>query len=143
MVAVMAVPDECQPGDVEFALAWQLSEGHLVGQLRARNIGRGACRLSGKPALVPLAVDGTDLGAQTVITLEYIAPGYLVLPPGGTAVAHVGWAGWDGPPASGRVIVRWQAGQQEIRADGPTQPAPPPAGGATNLWTTRFTHDRL
>ncbi len=134
----MTVPDECRPEDVEFALTWELSAGRLVGQLRARNIGRRACRLSGKPALVVLGLDGGDLGAQTVVTLEWVEPGYLVLEAGDSAVANVGWAGWDGPPASGRVIVKWPGGQREVLASGPAQPGPA-EGGATNLWTSRFT----
>jgi Protein of unknown function (DUF4232) len=137
MMSVMTSP-ECEPEDLEFALTWTPAGRGLTGRLQARNVGQRACRLSGKPVLVPLAPDGTELAAQTVITLELRAPGYVLLGPGDSAVADVGWAGWNGPPASGRMLVRWPGGQQDFRTAGPPQPEPAP-DGATNLWSSWFT----
>jgi hypothetical protein len=60
----------------------------------------------------------------------------FVLAPGERARAPVGWGGWDGPPASGKVLVTWAGGQTQVTADGPVQPEAD--GPATNLWSSWF-----
>lgn len=132
------IPDECQPEDLEFALTWTPADGGLTGQLEARNVGQRACRLSGKPTLVPIGLDGAELDARTVVTLEFRDPGYVLLEPGDSAVADVGWAGWDGEPASGRLVVGWPGGRREIAVSGPPHPESS-ADRPTNLWSSWFT----
>ena len=127
---------EAQPTEVEFRLSWWPESGHLTGELEARNIGTRVVRLSGKPTLTPTGVDGRPLDAELVVSLELRLPGYVELAPGGRARASVGWAGWDGPPSSGKVIIGWQGGQEEVTAQGPRQPGS--AGPPTNLWSSWF-----
>ena len=79
-------------------------------------------RLSHKPRLIPIGVNGQPLSAETIVTLEFRPPGYVVLGPGERARARVGWGGWDGPAPSGRVLVAWDGGRQEVIAEGPRQP---------------------
>jgi hypothetical protein len=93
-------------------------------------------RLSGKPLLTPIGTDGVPLDAKTVVTLELRLPGYVELAPGERAMARVGWGGWDGAPASGKVIVHWRGENVELIADGPRQPESD--GPTTNLWTSWF-----
>ena len=62
------------------------------------------------------------LPAETVITLEMIHPGYVVLQPGARATAPVGWGSWCGPPASARARVSWQGGATIADVRGPVQP---------------------
>ena len=95
-----------------------------------------SCAPLGKPALTPIGTDGQPLDAKSVVTLEARSPGYVELKPGERARSPVGWAGWDGPPCAGKVIVRWQGGQMEVNADGPRQPTR--RGPATNLYTSWF-----
>ena len=134
----MAEPDtpEAQPAEVEFSLAWRLEDGHLVGELEARNIGSRAIRLSGKPSLRPVGADGQPLDTGTVVSLELRLPGHVEVEPGRRARAAVGWAGWDGPPARGEVIVGWPGGHVVVTANGPRQPES--SGPATNLWSSWF-----
>jgi hypothetical protein len=126
---------EAAPEEVRIALVWRAdAEGRLVGELRLRNVSQRRIRLSGKPELIPLDAAGEPLGAQTVITLELRMPPYADVDPGQEAVAAIGWAGWSGPGASGRVLIRWPAGEATVTAQGPAQP--PATGPATNLWST-------
>ena len=92
---------------------------HLQGDLVAENVGGHACRLSGKPDVIPIGADGLPLDAGTVWTMEYRVPDHVVLSPGQRATAPVAWGGWDGPAASGRVIVTWPGGRKEIQVLGP------------------------
>jgi hypothetical protein len=128
---------EAAPRDVTFRLSWAERDGGLVGHLDAENVSDRAVRLSGKPGLVPLDEAGDPLGAKTIVTMELRLPGYAVLEPGQVARADVGWAGWDGTPASGRVLVRWEGGEAEVVADGPAQPVA--SGPATTLSSSWFT----
>lgn len=127
---------EARPTEVGFRLAWQLDDDELVGVLEAHNIGDRIIRLSGKPSLKPVGADGEVLATDMVVSLELRLPGHVEVPPGGRARAAVGWAGWDGPPASGQIIVEWPGGQVRVTAEGPRQPAS--SGPATNLWSSWF-----
>jgi hypothetical protein len=127
---------EAQPGQVTFALAWRAEGQRLDGDLEAVNVCDHTVRLSGKPWLRPLGVDGELLDTDSVVTAEMREPGYVELAPGESAKANVGWAGWAGPPASDHVIVEWQAGRADVAATGPRQPKS--QGPATNLWTSWF-----
>ncbi len=127
---------EAQPDDVAFRLSWRAESGHLTGELEATNVCDHAVRLSGKPGLTPIGIDGEALAAETTVTLELIPPGYVVLAPGERARAPVGWGGWDGPQASGTVLVTWAGGRAKVTADGPVQPEAD--GPATNLWSSWF-----
>jgi len=86
--------------------------------------------------LTPLGLDGELLAAETIVTLELRQPGFVELAPGERARTRVGWGGWDGPPASGTVLVTWAGGQTEVTAHGPVQPEAD--GPAVNLWTSWF-----
>ena len=76
------------------------------------------------------------LDAMTVVTAEFVVPGYVIVGPGKSVSADVGWAGWNGPDPSGDLVVRWPGGQATIRPEGPRRP--PANGPATNLWSTWF-----
>src|SRR5690349_1477223 len=96
---------EAGPDDLAFSLTWLPDGDTLTGELQARNVGNRRVRLSGKPILTPLDVDGQPLDTDTIQTLELVMPGYAELGPGETATARVGWAGWDGPAAGPAVRV--------------------------------------
>jgi hypothetical protein len=119
----MADEHEAIEADLAWSLAWSdTNGGGLRGRLIARNVSAHAVRLSGKPGLMPLDRDGAPLGPPTIVTLELRTPGYVVIEPGATVSAPVGWAGWDGAEPSGRVIVRWRGGEAVIAPDGPRRP---------------------
>jgi hypothetical protein len=127
---------EASPEDVTFALTWSAEEGALKGTLEARNVSEHRVRLSGKPRLSPLDADGQPLEAMAIATLEMRMPDYVELDPGESARSNVGWAGWDGPAASGIVAVEWRGGQVQVPVSGPHQPSG--TGPATNLWSSWF-----
>src|SRR5450759_2785286 len=108
--------------DLAMTVHWERGGAGLRGQVIARNIGARACRLAGKPAITPLALDGTALPAQTVITLEMLHPGYVVLQPGQRAAASLGWGSWCGQQAADRVRVNWGSGVAVADVHGPVQP---------------------
>src|SRR4051812_14636431 len=128
---------EARPGEVAFALSWWHADGRLLGDLEAHNISSHPVRLSGKPGLTPLGEDGQPVGAETIVTLEFRAPGYVELAPDERARTSVGWAGWNGRPAGGRVAIRWKGGQEVVTAAGPRQPVS--RGPSTHLSTSWFT----
>jgi hypothetical protein len=128
---------EARPDDLELSLAWDDDDvGRLVGELRARNISTTSVRLSGKPDLRPLGVDGTPLARHAVVTLEFRSPGYAEIGPGEHGSAPVGWAGWDGPRACGHVAVRLAGAEVIVSTSGPFQPTH--SGPPTNLWSSWF-----
>jgi hypothetical protein len=57
----MTEPPECGTEDVEFTLSWGDAGGALQGDLVAENVGGRACRLSGKPDVIPIGADGLPL----------------------------------------------------------------------------------
>jgi hypothetical protein len=126
-------PAECTPDQVEVGLSWQERGDALTGSVTVRNTGSRACRVSGKPAVIPLAADGSPLDVQTIITLELRIPDHVVLEPGQEGRAPVGWGGWDGPPAGDRAVVVWGAERHrtEVPVAGPRQPTS--RSGPTNL----------
>src|ERR1700712_5176877 len=127
---------EARSDDVAFTLTWQDEDGALKGVLEARNVSAGRVRLSNKPGLTPLDVDGNPLDAVAIISLELKIPAYVELDPGESATSNVGWAGWAGPAAGGVVLVEWPGGRAEVPAAGPRQPSA--SGPATNLWSSWF-----
>jgi hypothetical protein len=128
---------EAQSRDVQVTLSWHAdADGGLTGELRIRNVADRTVRLAGKPRLRPLGLHDEPLAAETVVTLELLLPGYVDIDPGEEAVTPVGWAGWDGEPASGEVRVEWPGGHATVTAQGPSQPSA--SGPATNLWSTWF-----
>jgi hypothetical protein len=133
----MTEPAEARPRDVQFVLAWHADEDRgLIGELRVRNISATSVMLGGKPAIQPLRTDGVPLDARTAMTLEFRPPGYVEIEPGEEAVAPVGWAGWNGPPASGDVLVQWPGGTSRVTVSGPHQPEA--SGPRTTLRSSWF-----
>ena len=72
----------CGPADLSVTVRWERDGGGLRGQVIAENTGGRACRLPGKPGIRPLGLDGRPLPVETVITLEWVSPGYVALEPG-------------------------------------------------------------
>jgi hypothetical protein len=125
----------CGPGDVSVTVRWEHDGGGLRGQVIAENTGSRACRLPGKPAVSPLRLDGSQLPVRTVITLEDMYPGYVILEPGQRAAAPVTWDAWDGDRASPRAQVTWQGGSATAQVQGPAQPASSyPPGNISSSW---------
>lgn len=126
-------PAECTPAEVDVALTWQEHGEGLTGSVTVRNTGPRACRVSGKPAVIPLAGDGSPLDVRTIITLELKIPDFVVAEPGRAVHAPVSWGAWDGPPAGDRAVVTWGAERQrtEVPVAGPRQPRS--RSGPTNL----------
>src|SRR3954451_9788045 len=131
-----ADPSEGTAADVALVLAWQEQDGQLLGDLVAENVSTRSVRLSGKPSLIPLDVDGRPIGADNVVSAEFRDPGYVVLSPGARARSRVAWAGWSGRAASGEFIVSWSGGEARLKAVGPRQPSS--EGPATNLTSDWF-----
>jgi hypothetical protein len=73
---------------------------------------------------------------MTVVTAEFLIPGYVDVDPRESVSAEVGWGGWNGPEPSGDLVVQWPGGQATIRPSGPKRP--PASGPPTNLWSTWF-----
>jgi len=117
-----SVLPRCGPQDLVMAVHWERDGAGLRGQVIARNIGARACRLPGKPAVTPLALDGTPLAADTVITLEMIQPGYVILRPGQSAAAPLSWRSWCGQQAADHARVTWDGGHAVAQLHGPVQP---------------------
>jgi hypothetical protein len=113
----------CGPGDLSVTVRWERDGDGLRGQVITQNTGGRACRLPGKPGVRPLGLDGKPLPVETVVTLDWVSPGYLVLEPGQRAAAPVGWRGWDGPPASSMAQVTWAGGAATAVVEGPAQPS--------------------
>jgi hypothetical protein len=128
---------EARPDELELELRWRVDSGRLAGHLEARNVCGHRVRLSNKPAVTPIGADGEPLDAHTVVTLELRMPGHVELAPGERARAPVGWGAWDGPPASGTVIIALAGGEAKVLVDGPPQPESRD-GLATNLWSSWF-----
>ena len=58
-------------------------------------------RLSHKPRLIPIGVNGQPLSAETIVTLEFRPPGYVVLgPESGRGQGSAGAAGTVRHPAA-------------------------------------------
>jgi hypothetical protein len=113
----------CGPDDLSVTVSWERDGGGLRGQVIAENTGNRACRLPGKPGVRPLGLDGKPLPVETVVTLEWVSPGYVTLEPGQRAAAPVAWSGWIGPAASSLAQVTWEGGAATATVDGPAQPA--------------------
>jgi hypothetical protein len=127
---------DARSSELVFTLVWETDSGSLKGELVAINVCEHVVRVSGKPRLIPIGIDGEPLDADTIVSLEMKVPGHVDLGPGERAAASVLWAGWDGPPASSRVVVGWRGGRQEVEASGPRQPESP--GPPTNISTSWF-----
>ena len=112
----------CGPGDLSVTVRWERDGAGLRGQVIAENTGSRACRLPGKPGVTPLGLDGEPLPVETVITLEWLSPGYVTLEPGQRAAAPVAWDSWDGLAASSRAQVTWAGGAATAAVEGPAQP---------------------
>ena len=101
---------EAGPDDIAFRLTWLPDGDTLKGELEARNVGERRVRLTGKPQLTPLDIDGRPLDTAAIITLELMLPGFVELDPGESATAadRLGRLGRaDGRPAgAGRVAGR-------------------------------------
>jgi hypothetical protein len=122
---------------LEVGLSWAADDnGGLTGWLEVRNTSDDVVRLPGKPGLRPLGVDGAPLAADCIVTLEMRVPGYVDVASGGRARAPVGWGGWHGPAASGRVEVTFADQTFVVEVDGPAQPTG--HGPGTNLWSNWF-----
>ena len=127
----------CGAADLAVTVRWEREGTGLRGQVLAENVGGRVCRLAGKPEVSPLAGDGTPLPAQTVVTLEWRSPGFVLLRPGQRAAARVGWSSWCGRRAAGRARVRWEGGEAVTEVHGPAQPECSP-GAPDNLVSSWF-----
>src|SRR5260370_27749452 len=81
-----AVPP-CGSEDLADAVRWEHDGSGLRGQVIAENVSRRACRLVGKPTVTPLRPDGVPLPVETVITLEILLTGVVILQRGQRAAA--------------------------------------------------------
>ena len=109
----------CRDEQLALSLTWRATGSGLDGEVTARNTGKQACNLTGKPQLFPLGRDGEPLPVQSIMSLE-LRDRPTIVPPGGTAVAGVSWASWCGAEASGRVLIDQS---RPVAVDGPKQPS--------------------
>lgn len=112
----------CSSEDVAVTVHWEQAGSGLRGQVIAENVGSRACRLDGKPAVIPLGTDGKSLPVRNVVTLEFMEPGYAVLLPGQRAAARLQWPSWCGQQASDQARVEWPGGAAVASVHGPLQP---------------------
>jgi len=125
----------CGPDDLSVTVRWERHGTGLRGQVIAENTGDRACRLPGKPGVTPLGRDGQPLPVETLITLEWLSPGYVTLEPGERAAAAVAWDGWGGQAASSRAQVTWEGGAATAAVEGPPQPdATGAPGNISSSW---------
>ncbi len=125
----------CGPGDLSVTVRWERDGEGLRGQVIAENTGKRACRLPGKPGVTPLGLDGEPLPVDTIVTLEWVSPGYVALEPGQRAAAPLAWGGWDGPAASARAQVTGEGGAAMAAVEGPAQPSATDApGNISSSW---------
>jgi hypothetical protein len=136
-------PAECVPEEVEIAVVWEARGGGLSGSVIVRNTGHGACRITSKPSVVPLSIDGSPLNIETIISLEFRNPNYVVIEPGEEAHASIGWS--SRPPGQvlgDQAIVRWGAPIRctQITVQEPWQPTS--ISESPRMWTSWFTRSR-
>lgn len=124
---------------MEVTVTWEDRDGALTGQVTVHNVSGRTCRLTGKPAVTPIGVDGEPLDVRTLITLELRIPDHVVLRPGEIAEAVIGWNAWDGPAPGDQAIVTWGRPPQHAhaRVSGPTRPASRAAGNLSSSWFNR------
>jgi hypothetical protein len=135
---------EARSRDLAVRVVWEAKDGGLDGGLdgyvEVRNVGDHVVRVDGKPLIRPLGADGKPLDAQHIVTAELRVPSYVDLQPGESATSRIGWAGWDGAPASGEVLVEWGSRGPErtarVAVEGP--PQPPSPGPVRNLYSSWF-----
>jgi len=128
----------CEPGDLAMTVRWDPDgSGGLRGQVIAENVGGRACRLPGKPGVAPIGADGTPLPVETVVTMEWLEPGYVILRPGQRAAAPVFWGSWGGQRATDQARVSWGDRATVARVYGPVQPDST-AGKPGNLSSSWF-----
>src|SRR5258708_21249076 len=99
-----AVPP-CGSGDLAVVVSWEHDCDGLLGQVIAENVSGRACRLESKPGVTPLQPGGAPLPVTTMITLEMLEPGYVILQPAERAAAPVRWASFCRQHASDRARV--------------------------------------
>jgi hypothetical protein len=139
LMAMSELAPEAKPADLTFTLKWHLdARDGLSGELQATNVSNHRVRVSGKPDLIPLDIHGAALKVQMIVSMELRWPGYVELEPGERATSPVSWAGWDGPPCSGTVIIEWPGGRAPVTAIGPGQPKS--RGPVTNLSSSWFSN---
>jgi hypothetical protein len=128
---------EATAAQLVLSLEWRaVVDGSLEGEVVALNDAEHPVRVSGRPMLAAMGVDGEDLGVDMVVTAELRIPDFVVLGPGQRARAPVSWGGWNGPPCSGRFRIGLPGGRTELSASGPRQPEA--RGPATNLSSSWF-----
>ena len=128
----------CAPEDLALTVRWQRGgDGALHGEVVAENVSGRACRLPGKPTVTPVGADGTPLPVQTVVTMEWVQPGYVVVRPGQRAAAPVHWPSWCGQAPADQARVGWGDHVATAPVDGPLQPACDP-GRPDNLSSSWF-----
>ena len=128
---------EATSAELVVFLEWRaVADGSMEGELVVINDADKPVRVSSRPILVPVGVDGRDLGVDMVNTAELLIPDFVVLGPGERARALVSWGGWNGPPCSGRFRIELPGGRTELSGLGPHQPEA--RGPATNLSSSWF-----
>ncbi|HEY0998317.1 MAG TPA: DUF4232 domain-containing protein [Streptosporangiaceae bacterium] len=113
---------QCGSDDLAIVVSWERDSPGLRGQVIAENVSDRACRIENKPGVTPLQRDGTPLAVETIISLEWVSPGYVSLQPGERAAARMFWGSWCGQQASDRARVDWPGGSTVAEVHGPTQP---------------------
>lgn len=136
--AVEAAPGTCRPADVSLSTSWEPSEIGLEGELVATSKTERRCHLTVIPQLKPLNAQGEPLPVTFGTSLMALH-GPIVVDPGGSATAPVGWGGpWCGSDASGSIAITWGHAQSvEVRVDGPRQPPCTTTDGG-NTWSAQF-----
>jgi hypothetical protein len=127
------VPAECSPDEVDFELSWSARPGGWVlrGQLIAHNVSGRIWRISGKPAIRLIGLDGRVSRARHLVTAENRIPNWMLVGPGERVAASMSWTSWDGRILSKAVMVIWPGGRKTVATSGSTHPqaaAPPKPG---------------
>ena len=127
---------QCGSDDLAVVVSWERDGPGLRGQVVAENVSGRACRIENKPGVTPLRPDGTPLPVETIVTMEWISPGYVTLQPGERAAAPVFWGSWCGKQASDRARVDWTGGSTVAEVHGPAQPecSPGRPGNLSSSW---------
>lgn len=108
--------DLCSIRRLDISLSWiPQANGSLKGTLSAKNTSSQSCRLSGKPQVIPLGLDGATAAVSQSQTLEDGTDSDV--PAGYVATSTLTWNSWcGGDTLSGKVMVF-------INPNGTTDPA--------------------
>jgi hypothetical protein len=72
------------------SVRWERARVGLAGQIVVENVSGRTCRLSHKPSVMPMGMDGDQLPVEVLITMELRIPPVILDPGAGGCTRWVG-----------------------------------------------------